>query len=396
MTASAHRVIQSFYEAVNRRDIPAAMDLVDDDCLYQDLNFPHPFQGKEAVQKLLEDSCKGMPNDLQFVIDDITEGDPLAVGVLWHVELGGAPFPNGRGASFCRVSEKTGKLVFARDLVEPPFKPGDAAFFIIRLVTPLIRRQLKGKQRNSEDAIAPSSQLGASQPRLSVVLWMLSAAYLYLLLLSPPGQLIPGEPAWAIQPDTLREVIDESINFFFILPILNGIGMMYMKAPTVNPVTEALFNFAEAWIFMFLPLLLADKRGRNLPKVPIWGMAMFLTNVFLTPYMALRAAAPAAPSQEKCQKGRLARGFGWTGVCVGAIALTWVFIGRPEFGGLTERAQYFGEQLMTNRVTVAFCVDLVLFTVFQAVLMGAVEPLGSQARWLRFIPFWGLAIWLII
>ena len=396
MASPAHSVIQSFYQAVNRRDILAAMNLVDDNCLYQDLNFSQPFQGKEAVQKLLEESCNGIPDDLQFVIDDITVGDPLAVGVFWHVELDGTPFPNSRGASFYRLSEKSGKLVLARDVVESPFKPGHAAFFIIRLVTPLIRRQLKRKQQNKAAALAPSSPPPKTQRGISIMLWVLSAAYTYFLLLSPPGQFVPGEPAWAIQPDTLQEVLDESINFFFILPILNAVGMTYMAAPTVHPATEALFNFALAWIFMFLPLLLADQRGRHLPKVPIWGMAMFLTNVFLGPYMALRAMAPLPQVQEKSQKGGLARVFGWTGLGVGAIALGCFFVGSPEFGGLTERLQYFGEHLMISRVTVAFCVDLVLFTIFQAVLLGAVEPSSSKARWLRFVPFWGLAIWLII
>lgn len=397
MATPAHSVIQSFYQAVNRRDIPAAMDLVDDDCLYQDLNFPQPFQGKRAVQQLLEDSCKGIPGDLQFVIDDITIGDPLAVGVLWHVELDGAPFPNSRGASFYRLSEKTGKLALARDLVEPPFKPGSAAFFMIRWVTPLIRRQLQRQQQNSAAAIAPSDQAGQTQRGISVMLWVVSAAYIYLLLLSPPGQFVPGEPAWAIQPETLQEVLDESTNFFFILPILNAVGITFTKAPIVHPLTEALFNFAEAWIFMFLPLLLADRRGRDLPQVAIWGMAMFLTNAFLGPYMALRAMAPLPQAQEEnSQKGWLARGFGWVGLIVGAIALMCFLIGRSEFGDLTERVQYFGEHLMTSRVTLAFCVDLVLFALFQAVLLGALEPSGSKTRWLRFIPFWGLAIWLII
>ncbi|MBC6423490.1 MAG: nuclear transport factor 2 family protein [Hormoscilla sp. SP5CHS1] len=143
MTTYAHTVIKSIYAAINCRDVPAAMQFVDDECIYQDLNFPQPFQGKQAVEQLFTESCHNVPDDLQFVIDEITTGDRLAVGVLWHVELGGIPFPNGRGVSFYRLSEVTGKLVFARDIVEPPIKPGKAAFFIIRLVTPLVRRLLK-------------------------------------------------------------------------------------------------------------------------------------------------------------------------------------------------------------------------------------------------------------
>ncbi len=391
-----HLVIQSIYEAINRRDIPAAMELIDDDCIYEDLNFPQPFLGKDAVRKLFEESCQGVPDDLQFVIDDLTQGEQSTFGVLWHVELDGIPFPNGRGVSFYRLSEKTGKLVFARDLVEPPIKPGKVSFWIIRLVTPLIRLLLKQKKDNREGKISMSDQENRkSQPFLSVLLWGIAAAYIYILLLSPPGQIVPGEPVWAIKPETIQEIIGESLNFFLILPLLNLSGIHYLEAPIVHPSLEALFNFAEAWIFMFLPLLLADRRTSNLPKVPIWCMTMFLTNAILTPYMAVRYSLPVPQEKDEVQKDWLGIIFGWIGLTVGTTALIWGVIGRPEFGDLAQRAQYFGAQLMTNRVMLAFCVDLVLFGIFQAVLLGAVIPEDKRMRWLRFVPFWGLAAWLI-
>ena len=395
-TTPTHSVIQSIYEAINRRDIPAAMELIDDDCIYEDLNFPQPFLGKNAVRKLFEESCQGVPDDLQFVIDDLTQGEDNRFGVLWHVELDGIPFPNGRGVSFYRLSEKTGKLVFARDLVEPPIKPGKVSFWIIRLVTPLIRLLLKPKKDNSERTTSMSDQANRkSQPLISVLLWGIAAAYIYILLLSPPGQIVPGEPVWAIKPETIREIIDESLNFFLVLPLLNLSGIHYLEAPVVHPSLEALFNFAEAWIFMFLPLLLADRRTSNLPKVPIWCMTMFLTNAILTPYMALRYSLPVPPEKDEFQKDWLGIIFGWIGLTVGIIALVWGFIGRPEFGDLAQRLQYFGLQLMTNRVALAFCVDLLLLGIFQAVLLGAVIPEDKKMRWLRFVPFWGLAAWLI-
>ncbi len=385
MSKTTAAVIKSIYEAINRRDIAAAMEFIDDNCIYQDLNFPQPFQGKQGVQKLLEESCKGVPDDLLFVIDDITTGDDLAVGVLWHAELDGIPFPNGRGVSFYRLSATTGKLEFARDIVEPPIKPGKKAFLIIRLVTPLVRRFLQPQTANQ-----PSPHRW-----LSLFLWTLTATYLYVLILSPPGQIIPGEPVWAIRPETLQEVINESLNFFLVLPILNLVGITSMEAPTVHPTSEALFNFAEAWIFMFLPLMLADPRGRNLPKTAIWGMAMFLTNVFLTPYMALRLNTPLPEHREKNNKYSLARIFGWIGLIVGSVAIFWGFVGRPEFGDLASRGNYFLSQLMTNRVAIAFCVDLTLFYIFQVVLLGAAISPGNKMRWWRFVPFWGLAVSLI-
>ncbi len=126
------------YAAINHRDVAEAVTLIDDQCCYEDLNFSATFIGKAAVEGVFTESCQAVPDDLQFVIDDIA-GDDLAVGVTWHIELSGIPFPNGRGVSFYRFSPNNGKLSFARDCVEPPLKPGKAAFTIIRLVTPLVR-----------------------------------------------------------------------------------------------------------------------------------------------------------------------------------------------------------------------------------------------------------------
>ncbi len=141
----ASQLIQAMYEAINRRDLDAAMTYVDENCVYQDLNFPKAFTGKKGVRSLFEDSINRVPDDFVFVIDDIA-GDNEAVGITWHVELGGVPFPNTRGASFYRLSADSGLLVFGRDVVESPVKLGKVAFTIIRAVTPLARRFLKADQ----------------------------------------------------------------------------------------------------------------------------------------------------------------------------------------------------------------------------------------------------------
>ncbi len=137
MSQAADR-IQAIYTAINNRDVAQAVALIDTECCYEDLNFSATFIGKSSVEGLFTESCQSVPNDLKFVIDDIA-GDDLAAGVTWHVELSGIAFPNGRGVSFYRFAQSNGKLIFARDCVEPPLKPGKAAFTIIRWVTPLVR-----------------------------------------------------------------------------------------------------------------------------------------------------------------------------------------------------------------------------------------------------------------
>ncbi|MEM9087357.1 MAG: nuclear transport factor 2 family protein [Cyanobacteria bacterium P01_F01_bin.53] len=385
---SASETIQAMYAAINRRDLESAIAYVDPDCVYQDLNFAREFTGKAAVRELFAESMSSVPDDFQFIIDEITTGDALSVGLTWHVELGGIVFPNTRGVSFYKLSPSSGLLIYGRDIVESPIKPGKVAFAIIRAVTPLARRFLK-----------PTTTTTSHQ-WLSRALWALVVIYVTVLLLSAPNQLLPGDPIWAIQPETIKEILAESLNFFFVLPILGfTLGpLIGISAPVVHPASEAFFNFAEAWIFMFLPLLLLDKRGKNLPQVALWSAEMFLTNVFLIPYMAQRLAQPTVDAEEveKVEKGWVARSFGLIGLVVGTGAIAWFCLARPEFGSFAERGQYFLHKLATDRVSIAFCVDLILFWVFQSWLMGAVMPKEAGTRFLRFIPFWGLASWLLV
>ncbi|ESA36767.1 polyketide cyclase [Leptolyngbya sp. Heron Island J] len=241
----------------------------------------------------------------------------------------------------------------------------------------------------SPESLPPSAHTG-----LSVLLWTATVGYVGLLLLSPPSWL-PGEPLWAIQPETIDEILNESLNFFFILPFLNILGFSYLPAPMVNPAAQAFFNLAEAWIFMFLPLMLMDKRSRHLPKMMVWGLAMFLTNVFLMPYMALRLKQEVPEPQTMVSKGLLARLFGALGLTVGNLAIVWFCLNRPELGDVASRVIYLGQQITHDRVTLAFTVDIALFWIFQIWLMGAIIPIGQRVRTLRLVPFWGLAIWLL-
>lgn len=46
-----------------------------------------------------------------------------------HVEVDGNEFPFSRGASFYELNSE-GQIVYARDLVEPAFKPGSSALLV--------------------------------------------------------------------------------------------------------------------------------------------------------------------------------------------------------------------------------------------------------------------------
>ncbi len=255
---------------------------------------------------------------------------------------------------------------------------------------------LKNPQQPPPDKSPNSFSSSVSSNNLIfALLWVFYVIYTYLLLFSPPNQVVPGFPVWAIQPEMIAEVVNESLNFFFILPFLNTFGLGGIESPTVPPVLEAIFNFAEAWIFMFLPLLLADVRGRNLPRILLWSCAMFLTNVFLIPYMIIRLKMSPTKGIFHQPPVWLSRSFGWISLIVGITAIIWGFIGHPQWGDLGTRLDYLIDQLTSNRVTIAFTVDLYLFWLFQFILLSDVIPKNKPLKWLRFIPFFGLAFWLI-
>lgn len=137
--------VKAMYATINQRDVESAIAHIDPNCVYQDLNFPKPFEGKAAIKEMFEDTLSRVPDDFEFVIDDIA-GDELAAGLTWHVELGGIHFPNTRGASFYRLSPQSELIVFGRDVVESPIKPGKMAFAIIKVVIPLAKWWLKPQQ----------------------------------------------------------------------------------------------------------------------------------------------------------------------------------------------------------------------------------------------------------
>lgn len=60
-----------------------------------------------------------------------------------------------------------------------------------------------------------------------------------------------------------------------------------------------------------------------------------------------------------------------------------------EYGGLEERWAFFASSIQNKRIFFAFALDAVLYSVFQAMLM------PTAAGNLRYVPFAGLAAWLI-
>ncbi|CAE6066788.1 unnamed protein product [Arabidopsis arenosa] len=187
-------------------------------------------------------------------------------------------------------------------------------------------------------------------------------------------------------------------------------GIQFLQAPVLHPMAEGLFNFVIAWTLMFAPLLYTDrKRDRYKSSLDVlWGLMMFLTNTFLIPYMALRLN-DADPDDKRSQRSQLGQVMtkgapivGLTGATVCLVSALWSLYGRADgdFGGLTDRWQYFIGYLGSERLAYAFIWDICMYTVFQPWLIG--ENLQNVkktkielVRYFRFVPVFGLLAYIL-
>ncbi|XP_077231814.1 nuclear transport factor 2 (NTF2) family protein isoform X2 [Tasmannia lanceolata] len=139
---SASDVVREFYGRINGHDLSSVEDLIAENCVYEDLIFSQPFVGRKAILEFFKKFTDYISIDLQFVIDNISNEDSSSIGVTWHLEWQGRPFPFSKGCSFYHLELVNGRrqIIYGRDSVEPAFKPGESALVIIRGVTWLLQR----------------------------------------------------------------------------------------------------------------------------------------------------------------------------------------------------------------------------------------------------------------
>ncbi|KAM5567688.1 hypothetical protein ABKV19_015646 [Rosa sericea] len=262
-------------------------------------------------------------------------------------------------------------------------------------------------RRKPTTAIQPETENENSRRLFQTSLWVAEAVYILWLFLLPYA---PGDPVWAISSDTVNSLLGLSLNFFFVLPLFNSVGINFIDAPVLHPMSEGLFNFVIGWTFMFAPLLFTDgKRDRYKGSLDVlWGFQMFLTNTFLIPYMAIRLNAPESdytPSKRSQLGDVMTNGAPIVGLVGGGICLIsalWALYGRMDsnFGGISERWEFLINYLGSERLAYAFIWDIVLYSVFQPWLIGDnLQNVKSDkigiVNYLRFVPVIGLVAYLL-
>lgn len=207
---------------------------------------------------------------------------------------------------------------------------------------------------------------------LQILLWGAEGIYIFWLFLLPYA---PGDPVWAISSYTVNSLIGLSLNFFFILPLMNS----------------------------------DYKRDRYKGSLDVlWGFQMFLTNTFLIPYMAIRLNdedaeyIPRKPSRLGSVMIHGAPIVGLIGGAVCLISALWAFFGRQDsnFGSIADRLEFLVSYLGSERLAYAFIWDICLYIIFQPWLIGdnlqnVQKSKVSFVRYLRFVPVIGLIAYLL-
>lgn len=202
----------------------------------------------------------------------------------------------------------------------------------------------------------------------------------------PVPAFIPMTPGWPAGDADFASVIEDSYHFFYLSELLGN-----ADAPYVIPPRLAIFNIVEAWIFAMLPALWMDTR-RRIARPALVGswllLGINLTNAFLAPYLAItelrdsndEAARSSPPSS------LFPRIFGAI-----ASAVVGYAIYQSSFVATAADWTDFWALVQTDRSYLAFCVDPIVFSIFQPLILRRVK---TTAETIDYVPFFGLLAWL--
>jgi hypothetical protein len=130
------QVVLRLYESFNECDVDATTACFTEDVIYEDLLLGNStiVESREDFRELIathpvfvaQKACSVLglqALEVAVKVDGISEDVArMAIGVEWHVEIGGEPIALGRGLSFMRICPRTGLIRRAVDIAEAPWR----------------------------------------------------------------------------------------------------------------------------------------------------------------------------------------------------------------------------------------------------------------------------------
>lgn len=225
----------------------------------------------------------------------------------------------------------------------------------------------------AEVSLASLKEKFTQQPIQRIVPLITLISFVGYVFISP---FAPGPVPNMLDPAVLKQVGGLTLNYFCILPTL-----LPSIAPKFSPVMEGVFNLLLAYAALLSGFLVDGRKAGSKSSsvnffLPFAAAGLALTNTAFLPYLVLR---PLHKKDEACirkedvpqvelQLGEAKKLLAVYGLA-GLYSVWWGFFARPEFGGLSERWLSLMELASTDRLMFAFCVEAVLFWVFQGWLV---------------------------
>eukprot|EP00429_Kryptoperidinium_foliaceum_P025911 CAMPEP_0176152906 /NCGR_PEP_ID=MMETSP0120_2-20121206/78099_1 /TAXON_ID=160619 /ORGANISM="Kryptoperidinium foliaceum, Strain CCMP 1326" /LENGTH=311 /DNA_ID=CAMNT_0017489931 /DNA_START=54 /DNA_END=986 /DNA_ORIENTATION=+ len=214
--------------------------------------------------------------------------------------------------------------------------------------------------------------------------------FLYWYGLPVPG-FVPLKPGWPASDADFQPVLEDSYHFFYLSELLNN-----ADAPYVIPPRLAVFNVVEAWIFAMLPALWKDKQ-RRLPLPVLLGswllLGINLTNAFLAPYLAITELrsnkVDPSSADDSGSASIVGKAFPRIFGAVASAVVAYALYQSAEIATSSDWSDFW-DLIRTDRSYLAFCVDPVLFSIFQPILLRRVKTSNDS---IDYVPFLGLVAW---
>ena len=209
----------------------------------------------------------------------------------------------------------------------------------------------------------------------------------------PVPDFIPLIPGWPANDADFQDVIEDSYHFFYLSELLQN-----QDAPYVSPPRLAVFNLVEAWVFAFLPVLWKDPK--RLPRPALlssWALlGINLTNAFLAPYLAItellggKGKCNDSSVPETYPKNRL---FSISFALIASLVVGYAAIQSTSVATSSDWKEFF-DLAVTNRTYLAFCVDPIVLSIFQPLVLARVRNDGNTKS-LDYVAFVGIIAWLL-
>ncbi|KAF7816737.1 Protein MKS1 [Senna tora] len=132
---TVEETVLEFYDAFKAGDTNKLEQLVSPHCLYQDLVFYGPHEGREDVINFLQSARDAMGKNIHLVLEQVAETDHLKATVHWHLQWRDKKIPFTHGCRYFTLERVQGRLLIRQitGVEELPLRPSELSLKLLKM-----------------------------------------------------------------------------------------------------------------------------------------------------------------------------------------------------------------------------------------------------------------------